>query len=429
MHLYQSLKTATCIQSRSKPSFHVEIDIGGHTESKIYTTGSKIQGSVKLTAHHQTAFHSVQVDFRGTTTTRQAFQYGTPFTTHTFMQIRMPISEAVLPACQILEAGKVYNIPFLFIIPTDLSPKACNHQNTTVRERHLLLPPTIGAWKTKDLTDGSISVDYVIRARLVLEKDDRGKERFVDHDMSLKVIPVYPEQPPIHISSPNSQYCLSQTKTIRRNLLCGKAGILRVSTAQPRSMTLYLDHLQVSESRLAIDLEYIGTSPRSMPPEIRIKTAAIEAMTSFWPGPIGHLPDHCEALSNSTSPVAPWSSSHPLLLQGVEQVNWEKETDIDTSLKSFNKDFDQSGPYIHKATIIQSFELPGKKLFFLPTFHSCMISRTYRVHFTLTTSAGGTRLSLVVPLQIASGVSSSDQDTALPVYVSAIVITIERQKI
>ncbi|KAL4724252.1 hypothetical protein ACLX1H_008865 [Fusarium chlamydosporum] len=214
MHLYQSLKTATCIQSRSKPSCHVEIDIGGHTESKIYTTGSKIQGSVKLTAHHQTAFHSIQVDLRGTTTTRQAFQYGTPFTTHTFMQIRMPISEAVLPACQILEAGKVYNIPFLFIIPTDLSPKACNHQNTTVRERHLLLPPTIGAWKTKDLTDGSISVDYVIRARLVLEKDDRGKERFVDHGVSLKVIPVFPEQPPIHISSPNSQYCFRDSKSL-----------------------------------------------------------------------------------------------------------------------------------------------------------------------------------------------------------------------
>ncbi|RGP68711.1 hypothetical protein FSPOR_5182 [Fusarium sporotrichioides] len=391
MPSYRDIKMLRCIPPRKKTSCHVEITIDGHYESKIYTTGSTVQGSVKLTCQRQTTFQSIHIDLKGTTSTRQAFQYGTPFITHTFLQIQMPISEEALPAGHVLEPGELYDIPFLFEIPENLSSKACSHQNKVVRERHLLLPPSLGSWVKNDLTGDSTYIDYVIRARLVLEKNGCGEEKLVDRDISIKVIPLFPEQPPINVASLNSQYCLSQTRTIRRHLVGAKEGNLKASTTQPRPMTLDLDHLQVSDSQLVIDLEYVPSSPRGTPPDMRIKGAVIETITSFWQGPVGHLPDHDEALTNTISPVAPWMDSHPLLLRGFEEVNWEKLANPG-----------HSEPSIYKATMTQTFILPTEKLLFVPTFHSCTVSKIYRVRITLATGAHGTTVCLVVPLQITS---------------------------
>ncbi|PTD01176.1 hypothetical protein FCULG_00012764 [Fusarium culmorum] len=436
-------KILNYIPSRAKSSCNVEIDIQGHYESRIYTTGSTVQGIVKITSQRKTAIQSIQVDFRGTASTRQAFQYGTPFTTHTFMHIPIPISEDLLSAGHVLQAGESHSIPFIFEIPSNLSSNACNHQNTAARERHLLPPPSLGSWMKSDLTDGSAYVDYAIRARLVLGNEGCAEEKFVDQNISIKVIPLFPEQPPINISLFNSQYCLSQTKTIRRNLVGAKEGILKVSTRQPRPMTLNLDLLQASDSQLAIDLEYIPLSTRRTPPETRIKSAVVETVTSFSLGRVGYLPDHDDTMSSTISGVAPWVASHPLLLQGLREVNWEKVTDIipsaeperrasepiqvapdsartqtpRTTRSSIDKAYSQSEALIYKDTMTQSFMLPTEKLLFLPTFHSCMVSRTYRIRITLATRAHGTTVSLVVPFQITSEGRTTAYDPILPVYI------------
>ncbi|CAG1990197.1 unnamed protein product [Fusarium graminearum] len=436
-------KILNYIPSRANPSCQVEIDIHGHYESKVYTTGSTVQGFIRLTSRNKTPFQSIQVNFRGTASTRQAFQYGTPFTTHTFMNISISILEDFFPTGHVLEAGESHSIPFIFEIPSDLSSNACSHQNTAVRERHLLPPPSLGSWMKSDLTDGSTYVDYGIRARLVLGNDGFAEKRFVDQNISLKVIPMLPEQPPINISTFNSQYRLFQTRKIRRNLVGAKEGILEVSTTQPRPMTLNLDHLQASESQLAIDLEYVSLSQRRTPPDIRIKSAVIETVTSFSLGRVGYLPDHDDTMSSTISGVAPWVASHPLLLQGVTEVNWEKAangipspeqerrasepiriapdcartmTSPSTTRSSIDKDYSQSEALIYKATMTQPFMLPTEKLLFLPTFHSCMVSRTYRIRITLATKAHGTTVSLVLPFQITSEGRTTAYDPILPVY-------------
>ncbi|KAM0492205.1 hypothetical protein ACHAP8_010068 [Fusarium lateritium] len=306
----------------------------------------------------------------------------------------MSISEDVLPAGHILEAGEFYVVPFLFKIPEDLSLHACNHSNPIVKERHLLPPPSLGSWTKNDFTDGSTFVDYVIRARLLLRKNGCGKEKFIDQNTFIKVIPTFPEQPPIHVDSLTSQYCLSQTKTIRRNLVGAKEGTLKVSTTQPRPIALHLDRLQTSDSELAIDIEYVPSSPSGTPPEMRVKGAVIEAITSFWTGPIGYLPDHDEALPRALSPVAPWTNSYPLPLRGVGGVTWEKvgnlglsveserrasepiqvipdqasmQTPASTTASSIDINYNQPEPPTYKATLIQPFMLPTEKL--LPVYY------------------------------------------------------------
>ncbi|KAJ4027579.1 hypothetical protein NW758_013993 [Fusarium oxysporum] len=271
------------LPSRAKQDPKLEINIDGHYESKIYTFGSAISGFVTITAHNQLPFQSLQIDLRGITSTcGHAFQYGTPFKTHTFMQLQMPISASALPISQSLEPGQLYHVPFRFVIPEQLSTTACNHQNTAVRERHLRPPPSMGVWDHDDLAGGSAHVDYVIRGRLVLSKNKRGEEQYLDQSRSIKVIPALPEQPPLHVRPESSDYCLSQTKTIRKGVIGTKMGLVRASATQPQPIVLCLDGLNATESQIPIDLEYIPASASTMPPDIRVKSVTIETFTNFW---------------------------------------------------------------------------------------------------------------------------------------------------
>ncbi|RGP72142.1 hypothetical protein FLONG3_6865 [Fusarium longipes] len=416
------------LPSRAKQDPIIEINIDGHYESKVYTFGSKVSGIVTMTAHKQLPFRSLQIDLRGITSTcGHAFQYGTAFKIHTFMQLQMPISTSALPANQSLEPGQLYHIPFQFVIPDQLSSTACNHKNTAVRERHLQPPPSIGVWDRNDLVGGSANVDYLITARLVLSKHKQGQEQSIDQSRSIKVIPALPEQPPLHISPDNSEYRLSQTKTIKKGVLGAKMGIVKASTTQPKPIVLSLDGLDTSQSEIPIDLEYTPASSTAKPPEIRVKAATIESLTNFWLGVDGYLPDHHEKPSNSIAPTAPWVTSHTLVLNESETTSWkteshlisEKEVErrfsepvhairdciehqaVSRSASCVSYHLDSSKAPAFKATLRQSFKLPTDKLLFLPTFYSCLVSRTYQMKITLAIGSSGTTILLVVPLQVA----------------------------
>ncbi|KAF4417587.1 hypothetical protein FACUT_12135 [Fusarium acutatum] len=418
------------LPSRTKQDPTLEINIDGHYESKVYTFGSTISGFVTITAHNPLPFQSLQIDLRGITSTcGHAFQYGTPFRTHVFMQLQMPIPTSALPINQQFEPGQLYHIPFRFVIPEQLSSTACNHQNNAVRERHLQPPPSMGAWDRDDLAGGSANVEYVIRARLMVGKNKRGEEQYLDQSRSVLVIPALLEQPPLHISPENSEYCFSQSKTIRKGVIGIKMGIARVSATQPEPILLRLDGLNTSRSQIPIHLEYIPLSTSAALPEIRVKSATIETFTNFWLGIDGYLPDHHQKPSNSVAPTAPWSTSHALVLGGKEIVKWQKHHQLVSEKESERRfsepvhiiqdcaephftsrsascashwNFGSSKSNVYKASILQSFELPTKKSLFLPTFYSCLISRTYRIRVTLAIGAYGTTISLVVPLQVAA---------------------------
>ncbi|KAF5695133.1 hypothetical protein FGLOB1_14078 [Fusarium globosum] len=415
--------------ARANHDLTLEITIDGHYESKVYTFGSTVSGLVTITAHNQLPFQSLQIDLRGITSTcGHAFQYGTPFKTHVFMQLQMPIPTSALPVNQSFEQGQLYHVPFRFVIPEQLSSAACNHQNKAVRERHLQPPPSMGAWDRDDLAGGSANVDYMIRARLLLSKNKRGEEQYLDQSRSFKVIPALPKQPPLHVSPENPEYCLSKSKTIRKGVVGTKMGLVRVSATQPEPILLCLDGLNSPMSRIPIDLEYIPMSSSAPLPEIRVKSATIETFTNFWLGIDGYLPDHHQKPSNSVAPTAPWLTSHALVLTGKETARWQKDSQHVSekgSEKRFSepldviqdcaephftarsascashRDFGSSKSNSYKAFILQSFGLPTEKSLFLPTFYSCLISRTYRIRVSLAIGAYGNTISLMVPLQVA----------------------------
>ncbi|KAF4952442.1 hypothetical protein FSARC_12637 [Fusarium sarcochroum] len=314
-------KTMSWLPSRTKRNPLLVIQIDGHFQSKIYTSGSTVSGCVTISAQSYVPYQAVQVVLRGmTSTSSHALQYSDPLTTHTFLKINMPVSETFLPVTRILEAGQSYRIPFIFVIPHQLSSTACQHRSMAVWERHLQLPPTMGSWEYDDLAGDSVQVEYAVIARLVLPKDKDGKDRYLENTHSLKVIPQLPEHPPLHVSPSNAGYCLSRSKTIRKNLVGTKMGWVIASAAQPNPIALCHDKLQSSESQILVHLAFTPTSNSHTPPDIRVKSATIDIFTDYWLGSTGYLPDQHDLL-NKPAPKAPWLTSRTLVLGKTEHFD------------------------------------------------------------------------------------------------------------
>jgi hypothetical protein len=68
-------------------------------------------------------------------------------TCHCFLRVKHPGFGADLPGSKILKAGETNVFPFSFIVPTQLPPQACPHDDSsqTIRNHHMMLPPSIGA--------------------------------------------------------------------------------------------------------------------------------------------------------------------------------------------------------------------------------------------------------------------------------------------
>jgi hypothetical protein len=60
----------------------------------------------------------------------------------------------------------------------------------------------------------------------------------------------------------------------------------------------------------------------------------------------------------------------------------------------------KSSPIFHTATVEVPFELPTSDKMFVPTFHSCIISRAYTIKLVL---EGDVKIDLVVPVQVVMG--------------------------
>jgi hypothetical protein len=73
----------------------------------------------------------------------------------------------------------------------------------------------------------------------------------------------------------------------------------------------------------------------------------------------------------------------------------------------------------HNAVLDIPFSIPmSNKKIFLPTFHSCLISRTYTLHLNLSVGPTNTAMSLAIPLQIGVETIYEPQDGGLPSFES-----------
>ncbi|KAL2200362.1 hypothetical protein P885DRAFT_27539 [Corynascus similis CBS 632.67] len=429
-------------QRAAYPKSDINIHLKNHSNSTVYTSRSPVVGDLTITTKRDVRFDSIEILLLGHTKTTLEGMGMPQEVTHTFLKMVMPIPESAYPLPRVLESGHTLTLPFNFVIPSQLTVNACNHDRLSeaMQDYHVKLPPSVGSWERDDMAPKMTRVMYQIKARVV-RNDDGRKTRIMETTRPIQVLPATPEEPPLSITDKDRLYRLSKAKNLRKNFLTTKIGCVRAEALQPSAAILSSDGRRVMSHPMArIKLVFQSGSPRALPPTVTGVTAKLTAHTYFSSGTIPSFPNlgdwHGDpgaldrrghystsvALPAVTLAEQPAWTSHPSLARrdsgyGSSRGSCvEEEEDYDetsseddepmkrTAVSSSSSLSSSTTTSHHTATLAVPLSLPTDKKTFVPTFHSCIVSRVYTVTLTVALAGkggGSTNLSVVVPLQVA----------------------------
>lgn len=319
----------------------------------------------------------------------------------TFLKLHQPINETFYPNPRVLRSGYTYRFSFAFVVPTCLLPPACSHEksNYHIERSHTLLPPTLGELdlasngkcRLDDMCPDACGISYFIRVSVLKRSKDDGTpcNTVVSRCKKVRVIPTVEEEPPLSIPEVDSGYCMRKEKDIRRSFL-HKLGRLVVSAAQPTPIQLTIPNCIPNESGstvVTLDLQFQPVG-EEQPPQLGSVRSGIRVFTFCSTHPWTDYPspsfEKCLALLgcevHSTTVTCPTLS--------IASTQWVKN------------------PTNYTASVNVPITLPKDK-FFVPTFHSCWISRIYSLGLSVSYHAAKVNImnstaSLMIPIQIAN---------------------------
>lgn len=446
------------------PKSDIQIHLKHHYKSKTYTSSSPLEGEVTITSQRDIRFDKIEIVLLGSSKSRTEGYSAPHESTHTFLKLTMPIPESRYPVPRVLETGRSLTIPFNFVLPNFLTLNACHHKvdSDHVRTQHLCLPPSMGSWargnwETDDLAPHMAEVEYSIKARVWREPELRGRPiRVMEAVKPIQVLPAFSEDAPLNITKKDHLYKMSKSKTLRKNLLSSKLGKLTVSGQQPRAIMLYPDGRVSAGTMAQLDLNFEPVSPDCPLPKVTGVSTKITAHTYYSAGPITSLPHTGEWMRQGLAERrGVYSTSVNLHSQCPDKVSWRasyrrrdsgygsetaqenvtsseddgdcnapqtqllpqgrrslanlmrpgKATPPSSSSSSSSPSSSPSGVF-HTASIQLPITLPTAKKTFVPTFHSCILSRVYTLHVSLTvagasSTGASSTVSLDLPVQVA----------------------------
>lgn len=404
-----------------KPSLTVRLS--DHYASKVYTAGSPIRGEVLVTAPRDTRFGSIEITFIGVSRSTVIATQVPQRSSHAFLKLNMPISEADYPHPRIFEHGRAYAIPFNFVVPAQLTLSACKHgaDSPQVADYHMRLPPTMGgtgdaAWGRDDLAPETAQIEYFVRARVLGDREEGcvRPEKLFEAQKAIRVLPLAPEDAPLDITPADERYTMNKTKNIRKGMLGSKIGRVTATASQPPAIHLTADGRAATDSGVTVRLAFEPKEPGTEPPRVRSVTAKLAATTHYGVTPAKHLPDMGSRTQVPIeAPRLSYKAAVPLLAADVDNVHWRPRTAAqrrDSGYSTEHGGEEKSGA-THEAAVYVPVEIPAAHKTFVPTFHSCLVSRVYAVQVALSVGPAGTAVQVVVPVQVA--VEATEEGLAL----------------
>ncbi|KFY09528.1 hypothetical protein V492_05453, partial [Pseudogymnoascus sp. VKM F-4246] len=407
----------------------------GYRPIHTYTTYDDIRGHVTISTLTRTLFSHIEVSLFGTTRTAHTDHTGPiidePHVTHTFLRMAMPIPRSAYPSpsssndTYLFNPGCPLSIPFHFVVPARLLPYACRHEHSSasVPEAHTQLPASLGSFllPRDDLAFELANVSYSIHAKLLgPSPTNKPSKTLAQATRRFHVLPASEEAPPLLVLK-ESQYLLSKSKTMRKGMFGGNLGTITLTASQPRAFSLPPPRIcgplvPSSPTDLTLTLHFDPTDPSCEPPRLGALSAWIRATTVHSINPASRIPDQelgspydshsrtfkaCVELAAQDGPAvaaplwrvvpapkyargdsgyssaeslspspSPRSSSTPLAAS--------MGLNVSVSAASANEDEDELGemkPYYTTTITLRLALAPSKT--WIPTFHSCFVSRLY----------------------------------------------------
>jgi hypothetical protein len=361
---------------------------------------------------------------------------------HRFLKLTQPIEDAQLPQPRVFEAGKTYEYPFTFAVPEHLLPKACVHKthHDGVREAHLQVPPSFGdpelsgygSTLLDDMAPMMAKVLYSIKVQVFkIHPSDDNQLLIVDASKKLRVKPAFEERPPLDLDMyvKHEDYCLRQEKTIRKGMLKGKLGKLVMETSQPKAFKLPAvpagAPVPAVSTKVKLALRFDPADENTQPPRLGSLNSKLKVATFFASTPrMGYPSRTTLAYDGSQGYISEFLNLSSMCLANVDwrkHESWESPASRrdsavseDSAVSTVHSNSSVSvaipepslgykGKTFYTATILVPLSLPTNKNF-VPSFHSCLVSRVYGLHVNLSCNgqAVGSSVTLKLPVQIAS---------------------------
>ncbi|KAM3509011.1 hypothetical protein MY11210_006506 [Beauveria gryllotalpidicola] len=411
-------------RGRSGADARIDIHITNHYAAKIYTTGASITGAAVIRVPRDTPFDRVVIQFAGVAATRNYMMPEIDQVLHHFLLLDMPpdsktattTTPPLLPSDRILRAGRTYTLPFYFVVPERLPLGACSHrcEHPSVREHHLRLPPSTRTWGDRDdASPETARVQYCVSAS-VLQRSVFAPEpvSVLRGYHPVNVLPVHAEDAPLDVGrggDKGAEYKLTSSKVLRKSLVSRKMGTVAVEAAQPRAVVISSDARHVSPTRIALKLAFFPTarvdggvsssslsssppgagSEEALLPTVHSITAKLVAKTYYNTSHMGAFPDRDRRNElNFGASMYYTDTSRTTDVQFDRDEGWRVQNRAD-----------QSSAWA--MALDAGFQLPvDRKKMLLPTFHSCLLSRTYILRLVLSIGPGRITIALSVPLQV-----------------------------
>ncbi|KAL1991113.1 hypothetical protein VTN49DRAFT_5617 [Thermomyces lanuginosus] len=461
---------SNAVESITRHMSRVKVDIVLHDQPSgfvvSYTTGDRIKGEVIITAEQDTKFDAVDITFEGATNTSVEGRGNihpsiTPKAYHSFFNMKQPIDSSQYPEPRVFSAKKVYRFPFTFVVPDRLLPHICSHSledesDPRLHHAHTQLPPSLGdpmiagdgVRLIDDMAPEFIRISYMIRATIRKKSNSSSSSSDAVANSTfrtiaavakkVRIIPKTHEQPLLDktlIDDFDSDYSLRKEKEVRRGLLRGKMGRLTVEAAQPKALEVPSSRRKTSNdddseasTSVSLHLRFDPESPDEQPPSLRSLATKLKVMTFYSAKPWTRFPS-MSSIGTIDPSQGVYSESITLSRLCLARAQWEKHGDSSSSPLSDNRRAScQStsswtsssssfypGKTYYTTSVVAPISLPRDKSF-VPTFHSCLVSRIYALDVSISYQTPNANvvapsISLRLPLQITSSAGQYPRDS------------------
>ncbi|CAG9946061.1 unnamed protein product [Clonostachys rosea f. rosea IK726] len=382
------------IRLASRTKGRAEVNIDGHYESKIYTSGSRISGEVVIYPSEDIQSPCVQVSLIGTAKTMMETVPAPRVTTCTFLAMDSPLTDQY----DSFEAGCARAIPFDFIIPHEIpvTESTVNRPTGVMRSYQQKLPPSLGGgWEARDMSPLCCRIRYEIKAVVTKKTEDGKIIAEIAASRAITILPSHPEEPPSGLGEENVVYTLKKRKT-HRGPLFKKLGYVTATLAEPEALRVDPRGgiVPYHEHNLYIDIGYELLKTKKLadtkPLEVNVVSGKIESQTWFSDTGMTKLPNMIPPRTAAIAyqPLC-YTTSVPIDFEEVLQKPWMSEQK------------EEGHGSILRTSLKVSVASKANDVLMLPTFYSRIIARTYTVRLTINVGGvGGVNLNLSAPLQV-----------------------------
>jgi hypothetical protein len=310
-----------------------------------------------------------------------------------------------------------------------------------------MLPPSMGDAELSgyggilldDMAPEMAKITYGVKARIMQVHEDK-LVLLAQKTRKVRVKPAFEEQPPLNTDG-NKEFRPRLERNIKKGLFKGKTGTLIAHTSQPKPLTIpgarTLDAGPIA-TRTKVLLRFDPAEENSLPPKLGSLKTSVKASTFYASSARNNFParenlsyDHTQGAYTDTISIstmcigttAQWKKQSAAANPPAEEDLEPRDSGISdcssNSAPSYESNIpppssNYKGGSFYTASIVVPITMPLNKNF-LPTFHSCLVSRVYALSMNLSVHApgfGDPSLALKVPLQVCAEGSATGNENA-----------------